>query len=815
MKNTPTIFKNSFDSRFIIDIYIIKKFRKLWLKKLTKMTELKPDKTELLNKLNDLYEKQAAIQKELAILHRQIQNIPTDNQTVLLQNDKIEAEKISEGQGKSGTQQKFIAKEPAINKLWSNARFGYGFEKFIGENLINKIGIAVLIIGVGIGVKYAIDNDLISPLVRIILGYLVGATLIFFAVRLYKKLVNFSAVLFSGAMAINYYITFAAQAYYNLFPQLAAIIILIIITVATVGLAISYNKQVIAHIGLVGAYIIPYILKEPFSNVITLFIYMAIINTGILCISTVKKWKPLNFVSLIATWSIFETWFIQDYQTIALGVSLTFLTIFFIIFHLVFLSYKLILKEKFAVNDIIFLLVNAAVLFFTGYNAIDIHESAKLFLGLFVFTNAVVFLVTSFVVYKVKSDDRQLLLWNIGLALTLITIAIPVQFNNKETAILWALEAMIIFGYGKIRQSNFYTNISYVVLLVLFFISIGNWASVHYNFYSFEVDHLITPVFNFQFLSALITLSAFLFINLGNQSPKLNQAGNSNIPEVAKILLPLALLMVIYFTFYNEISIYWNNRQVAASFTLNDDGIWTNTSRILNTDIADFKKIWLLNYSILVAVLFSAANHYWVKSISFGALFLIMKMVLVLVTLTAFMFWTGQLNESYLHPANNSGISITSFHIVIRFIGYLFLGLMLYSTYKFLIPEFKAKFFGIFYEIVLCLCIVRISSGELINWMGFADSDSIYKHGLSILWGAISLLFVAYGIWKRKKHLRVAGIVLLGATLIKLFFYDLTNLETLPKTLVFVLTGVLLLIVSYLYNKYTSKIFSPNESEKA
>ena len=37
-------------------------------------------------------------------------------------------------------------------------------EKFIGENLISKIGIVILVIGVAIGAKYAIDKNLISPL---------------------------------------------------------------------------------------------------------------------------------------------------------------------------------------------------------------------------------------------------------------------------------------------------------------------------------------------------------------------------------------------------------------------------------------------------------------------------------------------------------------------------------------------------------------------------------------------------------------------------------------------------------------------------
>ncbi|MBP8240471.1 MAG: DUF2339 domain-containing protein, partial [Saprospiraceae bacterium] len=73
-------------------------------------------------------------------------------------------------------------------------------EKFIGENLINKIGIAITIIGVGIGAKYAIDRDLISPLMRIVAGYVFGLAMLGVAVRLKPSYTNFSAVLLSGAM---------------------------------------------------------------------------------------------------------------------------------------------------------------------------------------------------------------------------------------------------------------------------------------------------------------------------------------------------------------------------------------------------------------------------------------------------------------------------------------------------------------------------------------------------------------------------------------------------------------------------------------
>ena len=47
-------------------------------------------------------------------------------------------------------------------------------EKYIGENLINKIGIIITVLGVAIGAKYTIEHQLISPLTRIILGFFMG-----------------------------------------------------------------------------------------------------------------------------------------------------------------------------------------------------------------------------------------------------------------------------------------------------------------------------------------------------------------------------------------------------------------------------------------------------------------------------------------------------------------------------------------------------------------------------------------------------------------------------------------------------------------
>ena len=50
----------------------------------------------------------------------------------------------------------------------------FELENFIGLRLIHLVGIVVLVIGLAIGVKYAIDQNLISPFTRIALAYTAG-----------------------------------------------------------------------------------------------------------------------------------------------------------------------------------------------------------------------------------------------------------------------------------------------------------------------------------------------------------------------------------------------------------------------------------------------------------------------------------------------------------------------------------------------------------------------------------------------------------------------------------------------------------------
>ena len=95
-------------------------------------------------------------------------------------------------------------KEPAFSL---EALRSSSLENLIGLRLIHLIGIVVLVIGLSLGVKYAIDKNLISEELRIALAYAAGALLYALSLWLRKSLPGFSAILFSGGMASLYFTT--------------------------------------------------------------------------------------------------------------------------------------------------------------------------------------------------------------------------------------------------------------------------------------------------------------------------------------------------------------------------------------------------------------------------------------------------------------------------------------------------------------------------------------------------------------------------------------------------------------------------------
>ncbi len=687
------------------------------------------------------------------------------------------------------------------------------FEKFVGENLINKIGIAITVVGVSFGAKYAIDHQLISPLTRIVLGYLFGLGLVGFAIYLKAKYHNFSAVLLSGAMAILYFMTYAAYSFYGLIPQSVAFIMMALITAFTVFAALKYDKQLIAHIGLVGAYLVPFVLSEGSGQVVVLFTYMAIINVGILITAFKKYWKPLYYVSFVATWFIYFSWFSTRYNHDKhFTISLLFAVLFFVIFYITFLSNRLIKNEKFDANDGALILANSFLFYGFGYAILNEKPATEGYLGVFTLLNALLHFIVCVIVFRRKLADKSVFYLISGLVLLFITLAVPVQLNGNWVTLFWAAEATLLFWLGKTKGIQFYEKLALILFTLAFGSIIQDWVSHSFAYDAQDKINGFIPIFNIDFLSAFLLMLAFAYINFlhanKNYSSVLDDAKSPY--SVFRVFIPAFLLVICFTGFAIEISKYWSHLfdSTRISKTLTE-GIYPDYE--FNYFLKDFETVWLINYSLFFFSVLAFVNFKYLKHEKLSKINFIGFLLSLLLFLTVILYNLSELSNAYFNQTGKENFKIGSFYIGLRYVSIAFVTLALLTFYRYILPFLKWKRAAEMFDVILYSTILWIGSSELVQWINIYDPKQSYKLGLSIFWGLYALAIVGLGIWKNKKHLRIGAIVWFGITLLKLFFYDLRHLDSLSKTIVLVSLGIILLVISFLYNKY--KHIIGNETE--
>ncbi|PQJ32690.1 hypothetical protein BST92_12465 [Nonlabens arenilitoris] len=686
-------------------------------------------------------------------------------------------------------------------------------EKFIGENLLNKIGILILVIGIGIGAKYSIENELISPLTRIILGYLSAIGLLGFGIKLKKKFDSYSAVLVSGAIVILYFITFFAYSFYELLPQAVAFTLMVLFTIFTVVASLNYNRQIIAHLGLVGAYAVPFLLSNDSGRVEILLSYIAIINIGILIIAFKKYWKPLYYSAFGLTWLIYLSWFVMDYSDDSnFAMALGFLLLFYLIFYLTFLAYKLVKKEEFAVTDIVMLLLNSFIFYGLGYAILNDNVTGNNYLGLFTLGNAVIHFIVATIIYKKQLSDKKLFYLATALVLVFISIAIPVQLDGNWVTLLWTAQAALLFWLGTTKKISIYEKLSYPLIGLAFISLIHDWSYNYDSYYDIK-DRLITPIINTSFLtSILFTVAIGFILYLQRKNDFLSSLKkDSSWFKIVSYAVPILFIFSLYYSFRLEIESYWD--QLFSLSRLENKSLNNYSTTVQDYSLRDFKAVWVLNFTLLFIAVLGYLNHKKIKNIILENSIVVLTIVTIFIFLTQGLYVLSELRDAYLEPSEfyNRGL----FYLIVRYLSFIFLAFSILTLYRYINKEGIHKGIKIAYDIILHVTVVWVVSSELIHWLDIAGARDSYKLGLSILWGVYSFLLIGFGILRNKPYLRIGGMALFAITLIKLFFYDIAHLNTISKTIVFVSLGILLLIISFLYNKNKNKINYTTDSSEA
>lgn len=99
------------------------------------------------------------------------------------------------------------------------------------------------------------------------------------------------------------------------------------------------------------------------------------------------------------------------------------------------------------------------------------------------------------------------------------------------------------------------------------------------------------------------------------------------------------------------------------------------------------------------------------------------------------------------------------------------------------------------------------------KYLAFTEFRYARQLSLSVIWAIYASIITGIGIMKRVRMLRILGILLIGITVFKVFLFDLSELRTGYRIISFVLLGLLLLIVSYFYNRFKHYIFGEGKND--
>ena len=378
-------------------------------------------------------------------------------------------------------------------------------EKFIGENLVSKIGIAILVLAIGFFVKFAIDNNWIGPVGRVAVGLLCGGILVFLAHRLRKNYQAFSSVLVGGGLAVFYFTITLAYHQFHLFSQTMAFAIMIVITIFAVVLSILYDRQELAIIALVGGFSAPFLVSDGSGNYKVLFIYLIVLNTGLLIIAYNKAWRLMNLLAFIFTIILFTGWLVSlSYNTpgAVYGNALMFAAIFYLLFFFINIANNIKANKKFIAADFSILLTNTGLFFAAGlYCLAGMHKTE--YQGLLTILLGVFNLIASYFLFRKREVDKNILYLFIGITLTFISLTAPIQLHGNNITLFWASEAVLLHWLFQKSKINIIQYASLIVWFAMLFSLLMDWNII----YS-DAGNAITIVANKGFITGLYSAIA-------------------------------------------------------------------------------------------------------------------------------------------------------------------------------------------------------------------------------------------------------------------------------------------------------------------
>jgi len=670
------------------------------------------------------------------------------------------------------------------------------WEALIGGKLLNRIGALALILGVAFFLQYAFANDWITEPVRVLIGVLIGGALIALAARAAaRNFTVFAQGLVGAGIAILYLSAYASFNYYHLLSQPVAFLFMGAVTVVTFTQAFRYDSLAVALLGWLGGFLTPFLLSTGDVNTTGLFAYIAILDAGLLAAAWRKPaWMPIEPLAMAGTYLIYALWLGESYTAGAFIPGALFLVLFWLMFHAVHTA-------RFAADSVprrsfrlTLASLHGAVFYILLYVLLDQdHAEWRVPATL---AAAIMYFSFALAVRRRSGLDGEFLQPALTGAILLV-VATHIEFSALALVQYWTVEALaLVWGGTQWRLRSFWWTGLAVFLMAIVALVAAPGAMAGSPAAPFTLL-LNRRAFTFALLAAGLALSGVI-------------TGRAEWPVAGGVrtILHVAWTWVLF---------------VLLTVETND---WFATA-IRNAGVAQEQHIAFLR-TLGLPVIWGAYGLALVATGVWRSLRAVKTPGLIMVFLAAgVMLIRGLTYEpvSEFTPLLNLRVLL-----LLLLAAECALALRLITTRPGTAPLERTTVPALQVTIVLLLLV--LVTGEIWDYYAHGiyalalNAGSVNIAGelsrlqnlrqlfLSAGWVVFSILLMALGIGTRSRLERVEAIILFGAAILKIFIYDLSFLQTLYRIFSFAGLGIVLLGVSWLYQRYRGVILGGGESTR-
>lgn len=652
-------------------------------------------------------------------------------------------------------------------------------ERILGENLLAKIGIVTLVLGIAFFVKYAIDQEWINEIGRVAIGLLTGGIIIAIAHKLKEKYHLFSSILVGGGISVFYITVTLAFREYQLFSQPVAFVLLIVITLFSVILSLFYDRKELAIFSLLGGFASPLMISTGTGNYIVLFSYILILNSGMLMVAFRRKWHIIGILSYVLTLLFFWTWLIASFEQQHKGATL-FAGLFFAQFYILALIDHFKGSRQITLYQSALILTNNLSFFLA---CITIFESYSYDVkGLITIVVAVINAVIMVGLFRNSKVDRNLIYLLIGVVMTFVNLAIPIQLNGYVITLFWAAEMSVLLWLWQKSQIQLFGT-AFLILSVLVIISYLMDVAPAYGEYS----KITRPIaLNSIFVTGFFVIVGFAAVRwlLGKQDDDTQFAiGKTGMFTIGncKQIINFLLIVFTYSVPFLELN-YQIERHLEVYFS--------NSLRFMA--MAAYTSVYV---SILVFVYRRELAH---NQVVFGLL-----SAFVIAYSLFYWYFVGDLRaDTYLR------MTYPEKYFLLHFIAILPLTLVintLVRNVRSAAPE-SLRFF--YWGLTIVSTLLLSIESENISTMLFANQDNYFgilydvrTFVFPVLWGIIALAIMIWGLTSKEVILRRISLVFFGLIIVKFYAFDVWSMSQAGRIVSFIMLGIIILSVSFLQQK--------------